>query len=133
MTKGMSTNVRMAQLVTIDAEEFAIRCWERLHGDAARLEGWYVMDCSGSDYGRWQIQHFDSAEDGETQLDNDEQAWAIVLTGKLPHHVAARQFIQTYNQTEWQHWMRYAPKLRLDRTMLEPELVTEITAAVLSC
>lgn len=89
--------------------------WSNAHDQAAAAEGWCISETSGSDNGRWQIQHFDDASDigpGTPQLESDEQAWKIALEGALPHHKAAVQFIKAHSPEEYEALMVFAATLR---------------------
>lgn len=81
-------------------QEALVASWEKLHGDAAAREGWSIMDCAGSAYGRWQLQHFDTAPDGATQLATDDDAWRVVLQGCAAHHAAALALLEAVNPSE---------------------------------
>jgi hypothetical protein len=104
-----------------------------VRGNEARKEGWDIFDCSGSEYGRWQISRVDKAEGGDVQLDSDDDAWRIVFEGKEARHRLAREFIRDHNPVEWKTWCRHAARLNVNMSKLEPALVAEITAEVLSC
>lgn len=82
--------------------------WERDHSRAATAEGWNIWECSGSEAGPFQIQRYDSPDDIEaSELESDEAAWLIVMSGEMPHHLAARAFIRTYGYSEWLAMRRY--------------------------
>ena len=76
--------------------------WSDEHASAAVREGWAIWECSGSNYGKWQVQRVDEVEpmlDGfmPPQLTSDTEAWLRVNTGTGEHHSAARAFIAAHN------------------------------------
>lgn len=83
--------------------------WTEAHSNAAIAEGWEIFDCGDSSNGRWQLDALDSPEDwahlnGGTippRLDDNEAAWRIVANGTMPHHIAAREFLQVHNPAEY--------------------------------
>lgn len=94
------------------AEEIMDPPWAPEHADAANREGWNIWNCSGSDYGVWQICRNDEVEelpDGTMppQLTADDEAWRIVACGTEPHHAAARAFIAAHGDP------RHVEELRL--------------------
>ena len=78
--------------------------WSAEHAEAADREGWNIWNCSGSDYGVWQICRNDEVEpwaDGfmPPQLSDDSEAWDIVARGTEVHHLAARAFIEAHGSS----------------------------------
>lgn len=74
---------------------------------AALREGWVISNCSGSEYGRWQIQRRDEQDDDSfTQLKDDLDAWKIVMNGHSEHHKIARWFIRDANRPHYSEMMR---------------------------
>ena len=84
--------------------------WMPAHSVAALKEGWEIFECSGSSYGPWQIQRLDDASDcpGSVQLDSDDDAWRLVLSGGQVHHRAALDFIKAHNAIEYEKLMVFA-------------------------
>ncbi|SFF32399.1 hypothetical protein [Paracidovorax wautersii] len=86
--------------------------WSDEHREAANREGWDIWDTSGSECGPWQIQRFDEAhENPGAQLDSDDDALRIVVSGSAPHHEAARQFIKAHSTQEWEVLERIIQKM----------------------
>ena len=78
-----------------------------MYGDSMLSEGWYVMECWGSDT-PYQLQKFDDPEEVSKQnsidiphLSTDKEAWLIVACGNKPHHKAALDFLKGYSPKEY--------------------------------
>ncbi len=86
--------------------------WSDAHAAAAVIEGWNILGCSGSANGPWQIQRLDDASDipGAPQLEADEDAWRLVLSGGKEHHGAALSFIEAHNPLEYAAIMAFGAK-----------------------
>lgn len=94
--------------------------WLDQHAAAASMEGWDVFSCTGGSYGDWQVQHFDGdGPPGFAQLNDDVEAWRIVLQGREAHHVAARAFIRKANPIEFRMWAELAGRLAVAGTPLD--------------
>ncbi len=104
--------------------------WSDSHDRAAKAEGWSIFDCCGSTYGKWQICKVDEPEDGQPVLDDDEDAWRIVITGLAPHHLVARTFLRERAPKEWQSICHHTAK-HVDARTVAPELLAEVIAAYL--
>jgi hypothetical protein len=89
--------------------------WTEAHSSAAIAEGWEIFDCDGSSNGRWQVDMLDDPAEWAQinggvlppRLDDDQHAWALVANGTLPHHLAARAFLQAHNPPEYELVMKY--------------------------
>lgn len=92
--------------------EFMTPPWSAAHARAALTEGWNIFESEGSAYGPWQIQRLDWAEEtpGAKQLEDDESAWNIVLTGTAAHHAAALAFIRAHNPMDYETMMVHAER-----------------------
>lgn len=88
--------------------------WSHAHSTAAQMEGWDIFDTFGSDMGPWQLLHLDDTSDiqGGTKLEDDAEAWRLVLTGSSPHHASAREFIRVHNPIEYEWALREYHPLR---------------------
>ncbi len=115
------------------AEYKLVESWWNTHGCSASHEGWNIFACEGSSNGRWQICHYadPDPEQGIGMLDDDDCAWELVMAGFEPHHVAARSMIQQLNPLEWDAMCRYMPHSKIGCSTLAPEVIRDITAAVL--
>lgn len=84
--------------------------WKEEHAHAALLEGWNIFECNGSQYGPWQIQRLDHADEtpGAAQLESDVDAWDLVLTGAGAHHAAALKFLRAHNPIDYEALMAHA-------------------------
>ena len=88
------------------AELAYARDWTHEHATAAGEEGWFLSNCSGSVYGDWQIQKIDNPDEGQGELDDDAQAWRLVLDGpEEAHHRAALEFVARWNPAELIYWL----------------------------
>jgi hypothetical protein len=96
--------------------------------DYAAKEGWLISECSGSEYGKWQVHRSDESDENHAQLNGDGHAWLLVLRGTEQHHVEALRFMRTHNPSEVQLWLRYVPKMGV---ALAPELLAAAVAATL--
>lgn len=87
-----------------------IPAWTEAHSDAAVKEGWNIWECFGSSSGPWQIQRLDDAADypGSVQLESDDDAWRLVISGGQAHHRAALDFIKAHNDIEYEKLMVFA-------------------------
>lgn len=81
----------------------------------ARLEGWGLFDCDGSENGRWQFCRYDDAEEASRcwgvqvpQLASDDVAHRVIANGKEPYHGAAREFAKFHNPDEYAAILRQA-------------------------
>jgi hypothetical protein len=66
----------------------------------ALSEGWAIVECDGSCFGVWQLQH--SA--GSTVLTDDGQAWRFVrrlAEFGSEYHQEALEFLQEHNPNEY--------------------------------
>lgn len=86
--------------------------WPAEHSQAATKEGWDIFECFGSATTPWQVQRLDDASDvpGAPQLDNDDDAWRIVLQGTQAHHSAALTFLRQHSPEEYEAMMVFAEK-----------------------
>lgn len=84
--------------------------WPDAHAAAAAAEGWSIFSTSGP--ACWQIQHFDSVDEGQQQLDSDEAAWTIVRSGTGAHHISALAFIKAHCPAEYATVMAGGPAAR---------------------
>lgn len=84
--------------------------WSATNSLAAQGEGWTIFQSQGSDGGPWQIQRLDDASDvpGAPQLEDDKEAWRLVLQGRGAHHAAALTFIKAHNEAEYENIMVFA-------------------------
>lgn len=95
--------------------EHMIPAWTKAHSSAAIAEGWEIFDCDGSSNGPWQVDELDEPDEWAQlnggvvppQLESGEVAWRIVANGTLPHHIAAREFLQAHNPQEYEMVMRH--------------------------
>ena len=97
--------------------------WGADHASAALQEGWIISECFGSKYGHWQIQRLDGASDvpGAPQLESDEHAWDIVLSGNGEHHAAALAFIRVHNPADYDALMGRAQTSGVDIASKAPK------------
>lgn len=79
------------------------RLFMRDFGYAAYHEGWCLSESFLSEFGPWQIQRVNDL----ARLSTDQDAWKIVLEGQLPHHVAARTFIDRWNQRHMEEMLKF--------------------------
>lgn len=84
--------------------------WSAKNSVAAQGEGWTIFQSQGSEGGPWQIQKLDDASDvpGAPQLEEDKDAWRLVLQGRGAHHAAALTFIKAHNEAEYENIMVFA-------------------------
>lgn len=66
---------------------------------AAAAEGWDLFDSHGSLSGPWQVQSFDSPEEGEPDITEDD-AWALVQAQATPHARVALEILAEANPLE---------------------------------
>lgn len=106
--------------------------WRLHYSAAASREGWDLFEVSPhSSFGEWQIQKLDGRM--SNPLKSDDDAWDIVLHGREPHHAFARDFIRKFSPDEWVDAIRgLRGANRINSTRIDPELLGEITAVVLS-
>lgn len=96
--------------------------WYDEHGDTAELEGWSIFDAEfvifeertadGDTLGHidheYQLQRIDSQDrDGGVQLEDDVDAWTIVMTRTEPHHLAARRVLAEIAPVEFTRILNY--------------------------
>jgi len=90
--------------------------WTTRCNEAAQREGWGIWDCSGSENAPFQICKIDSPDDIEgievPTLQEDADAWEIVLKGTGEHHQLAREFVtifvpNTEGKFMEKHWRNY--------------------------
>lgn len=68
------------------------------HREATRQEGWGLwLKLDGPSLC---IERIDDPNETPNHLSNDAVAWAIVVNGTEPHHVAALQLLTHYNPAE---------------------------------
>lgn len=79
-----------------EAEVWLLTNWTIKHNQAAAKEGWGIYDCSGSENAPWEICKIDSPDEGEGELEEDADAWRLVLTGTGEHHQLAREFVTIF-------------------------------------
>ena len=81
--------------------------WTAEDDRAAGLEGWNLFDSDGSADGTPQVQRIDSPEPGETELDGDPDAWAILRADPgTPLHAKALAIIVNENPAEYARVMK---------------------------
>ncbi len=82
--------------------------WTRERWMAAQIEGWNIWQCSGSDYGYWQICRIDEQDDENfRQLEDDSEAWLLVMNGHQEHQKLARWFIRDANPTHYREMQKF--------------------------
>ena len=112
--------------------EIEIAEWKRKHGKNAALEGWCISDAGlRTDNDRWQIQRLDGVSEieGAPQLDEDAQAWDIVMFRTAPLYDEARAFIKEFSPGEWIWLCKHA---RGDISSLPGDRIAEIIEVVLT-
>lgn len=96
--------------MTDDEMDAALKPWTKDVQDAALREGWDLFDSRGSDAGPIQVQHIDDADLVEhikvPQLDDDDQAMLMVMTGTGEHHRIARRIVAAFNPEDFRR-MQY--------------------------
>lgn len=78
--------------------------------EAAIAEGWSLFECSGSIYGKWQVQKLDEVEEGG--LRDDEEAMKIVANGTEPHHKWVLEFIEKHCPEEYERVISFKEQAR---------------------
>lgn len=82
------------------AERWLDKVWEPWAAVAALREGWNIWDTQGSENAPFQICKIDSPDDIEgvevPTLQEDADAWEIVLKGTGEHHQLAREFVTIF-------------------------------------
>lgn len=82
--------------------------WTTAFSAAACVEGWDLFDSFGSGSGPWQIQAFDSPEDGDGDLGGEDTiAWVIVRRQATPHARTALWFLAHHNPLEYRRIMAW--------------------------
>lgn len=101
--------------------------WRHEDSQAALREGWDLMECHGSRFGRWQIEAIDDTEEASAQagfevpeLDDDAQAWLLVVEGTDSHHVGARAFLLAHNPEEWARMQEWYKRHTLSLAKVSP-------------
>jgi hypothetical protein len=113
----------------VDDRSAAYAAWDKWvseHEPVATREGWVIRDRAGS-WG-WQIESIDQSDKGCTQLDDDDDAWRVVLEGQQPHHVTAREFMRRFGRTDY---YMFLSSLQLDATKLDEQTTLDAVLAKL--
>lgn len=82
--------------------ELTLADWTAENDHAAAREGWSLFESGGSADGTPQVQRIDDPAPGETELDGDEAAWAILRADPgAPLHARALAIIRSENPAEY--------------------------------
>ncbi|AGR89056.1 hypothetical protein X832_gp102 [Pseudomonas phage PAK_P5] len=85
-----------------------VTVWTEEFEKAAAAEGWLISS-TFSESSPYEVQAIDNPEAYSMdkgvpcppRLSGDRAAWALFLSGKEPHHSAARSFISQHSPVEW--------------------------------